>query len=193
MSDKLAVLTDVERRLAKIATVDEAKSIRDQAEAIRIYAKNAGKGLVIQNQAALIKIQAERRAGELLSTMDRAKRGKPNGNGLPKPPTMGDLGIKPMQAHRWQTMALVSRERVSALESEATAAAKELTSASVYSIGNKYKKGEKVAEPFHWMVALGELRELIEKKIAPWPADAKTLVPKALRDLAEILEGESSD
>ena len=66
--DKLVVLTAIERRLATIETVDEAKAIRDQAEAIRVYAKGARKGLDIQNRACGIKLLSERRAGELLAT-----------------------------------------------------------------------------------------------------------------------------
>jgi hypothetical protein len=79
MTDKIAILSDVERRLATVQTVDEAKDIRDKAEAIRIYAKSAKKGLAIQNRAACIKILAERRAGELL----RERQLKPGPKAIP--------------------------------------------------------------------------------------------------------------
>ena len=48
--------------------MDEAKKIRDKAEAVRTYAKLAG-DLDMQNMAAEIRIRAERRAGELLVGM----------------------------------------------------------------------------------------------------------------------------
>ena len=70
--DKLVVLTEVERRLAEIRTVDEAKHIRDMAEGARVYARSAQLGLEIQNHAAFVKLQAERKAGDLLAKMPRA-------------------------------------------------------------------------------------------------------------------------
>ena len=68
--NKLAVLSEVEKMLASVQTIDEAKSIRDQAEAIRVYAKSSKKGLGIQNRAAAIKIFAEQRAGELIAKIE---------------------------------------------------------------------------------------------------------------------------
>jgi hypothetical protein len=53
------------RALAEAKTVDEAKDIRDKAEAMRVYARQANnKGLEID--AAEIRISAERRLGELI-------------------------------------------------------------------------------------------------------------------------------
>ncbi len=59
--------------MSRARTVGEAKAIRDQAEAIRVYTKSARKGLAVQNRAAAIKIFAERRAGELLAKLPRLK------------------------------------------------------------------------------------------------------------------------
>lgn len=132
MSSKLTVLSDVERRLAAVRTVDEAKSIRDQAEAIRVYAKSARKGLVVQNQAALVKIQAERRAGELLAVVER-KQGK-NGNGLRS--TMERSGIAPVIGHRWQKMATVPESQLRRLAALCTEREQELSSAAVYGLAN---------------------------------------------------------
>ncbi len=48
-------------------------------------------------------------------------------------------------------------------------------------------------EPFHWLNAIGDLKELIEREIADWPEDARVLVPGALRGLAEALELRNGD
>jgi hypothetical protein len=58
------------KAIASAYRVDEAKKIRDKAEAVRTYAKLAG-DLDMQNMAAEIRIRAERRAGQLLSDMEK--------------------------------------------------------------------------------------------------------------------------
>jgi hypothetical protein len=127
MTDKIAILTDVDRRLATVQTVDEAKDIRDKAEAIRIYAKSAKKGLAIQNRAACIKILAERRAGELLKAVERAQ-GK-DGKGLRV--TLTQSEISEPTGRRWQTIARVPEEKIRSLEAELTETEQELTSAYI--------------------------------------------------------------
>jgi N6-adenosine-specific RNA methylase IME4 len=123
--NKIAVLSSVERRLASVQTVDEAKEIRDQAEAIRVYAKSARKGLAVQNRAAAIKILAEQRAGALLKEVPR-EQGKKGADGLRN--MLLRSGIDPMAATRWQAMSAVPEEKVREMEAELTAAGKELTS-----------------------------------------------------------------
>jgi hypothetical protein len=58
------------KAIAAAHRVDEAKKIRDKAEAVRTYAKLAG-DLDMQNMAAEIRIRAERRAGQLLLEMEK--------------------------------------------------------------------------------------------------------------------------
>jgi hypothetical protein len=57
--------------LEQARTVDEVKHIRDQAEALRLYAKQAGESLELQNQFGELKLVAERKAGKLLSAMEK--------------------------------------------------------------------------------------------------------------------------
>ncbi len=142
MTDKLAILSQVERRLAAIETVDEAKAVRDQARALEVYAKSAQKGLAIQNRAAAIKILAECRAGALLQAMPRAQ-GK-TGEGLR--PLLDEVGITPGVAGRWQAMAPLAGQ-VRELEAEQTAAGKELTSTLVYQLARDNGGGDPEPRP----------------------------------------------
>jgi N6-adenosine-specific RNA methylase IME4 len=130
MTDKIAVLADIDRRLAAIQTVDEAKAIRDQAEAIRIYAKSARKGLFVQNRAATVKLLAERRAGELLAQVERSKNRKRGDAGILA--DIAKIGIGTRSAYHWQTLATIPEAEIRKREAEYNDAHKELTSSALY-------------------------------------------------------------
>jgi hypothetical protein len=101
------------RALAAASQVDEAKDIRDRAEAIRAYARQAG-NLELEQQAMKIRLHAERRAGELLK--EAAANGQRDGGKggdrksrssatTVKPAKLKDLGITKDQSSKWQKMA----------------------------------------------------------------------------------------
>jgi hypothetical protein len=105
------------KAIAAAHRVDEVKHIRDKAEAVRVYAKQAG-DFELQNKAAEIRILAERRAGELLA--DMAKNPGTRGTGRPRkdgtkversskttayPPRLDDIGITKDQSSKWQRLA----------------------------------------------------------------------------------------
>jgi hypothetical protein len=96
------------RALAAAHRVDEVKAIRDKAEAVRVYAKQAG-DFELQNQAAEIRIRAERRAGELLGDMQTNGERQAKERGRPKkvssPTTLPKLGITRDQSSKWQRLA----------------------------------------------------------------------------------------
>lgn len=86
---------------------------RSKAEALRIYLKQQDGSLTMQNQAAEIKLRAERQAGKLLSDVPRKPR---IDNITPKSQdvtsenhtyqkTLEENGINRMTAHRWQMVA----------------------------------------------------------------------------------------
>jgi len=67
MTNELIILGNWEKAKQAISIckdIDELKAIRDKAEALRAYAKQAGEGLIMQNNIADIKLRAERRIGE---------------------------------------------------------------------------------------------------------------------------------
>lgn len=105
------------KALAAASRVDEAKKIRDRAEAVRVYATQA-RDYELQNRAATIRLLAERRAGQLLADMEKNPgtrgAGRPAKHGTTKgrysrvtaqPPTLGELNISKAQSSKWQRLA----------------------------------------------------------------------------------------
>ncbi|MFZ1936433.1 MAG: MT-A70 family methyltransferase [Thermoguttaceae bacterium] len=70
--NEIAVLTNVERMLAKATTIDKIKHIRDTAEAARLYSKKIGLSHEITVHAAVIKVRAQRKMGQVLRTTNLA-------------------------------------------------------------------------------------------------------------------------
>jgi hypothetical protein len=112
--DVLTRLGAAAKALAGANTLDEVKRVRDMAEAARTYARAAGMGLEIQNDAAEIKVLAERKAGEILAGMRASgelRAGQPskgkNGD------TLSQLEISRQQSSRWQKVAAVPEKTLS--------------------------------------------------------------------------------
>ena len=104
------------RAIAEAHAVDEVKDLRDKAAALQAYARMAG-NFDAEKRCAEIRLRAERRAGELLAAMDKAKGGRPS-----KTPaategvsTLKDLGISEKQSSTWQRLAAVPRDRFETL------------------------------------------------------------------------------
>lgn len=99
-------LQKAQQVLERVQTLGEVKTIRDQAEAALIQAKNASWGFGLQNDAAELKLRAERKAGEFLIGLKLRggdRKSNPNNARL----KLGDLGINYDQSARWQKLAKV--------------------------------------------------------------------------------------
>ena len=93
----LAKFDQAIRAIERARSVDEVKDIRDKAEAARAYAAQAGVSLQGQNMLAEIKLRAERKAGELLASMEKHKGGRPKTGNIVEPVSearLDELGIK---------------------------------------------------------------------------------------------------
>jgi hypothetical protein len=118
------VLANYERTraaLERCATVDEAKRIKDQADALRVYGRQANDS-DLERWAAEIKVRAMRRIGEISATLEKAKAGTKKGgsrggsyesprNGLSKETTLKNAGLSKQAAHRCEQIAAIP-ERV---------------------------------------------------------------------------------
>jgi hypothetical protein len=126
----LAQLSAARQALAAATTVPDLKLLRDQAQTIQDYVRRQHLGLEQQNEAAEIKIQCERRLGDLLKATVRHEGGRPNGNdalpfrGLPE-------GVSKMQSHRWQVVASVPAAAFEAWLVRTREAGEELTTAGL--------------------------------------------------------------
>lgn len=132
--------------LIEAHSIDDVKEIRDKAEALRQYAKQAGESLENQNMIAEIKLRAERRAGELLREMQKNEGGRPtkktSNTVLPvlDAPTLDDLGITKMQSSRFQAIAAIPEPVFEAQILETKAANMELTTASMLRVAQELRR-----------------------------------------------------
>lgn len=97
--------------LAEARTLGEVKKIRDVAEAARTYAKAAHKTREILNYAGEIKLLAERKAGEILTGLERGKTGPKLAASLAGNSdyrrTLQETGTPERTARFWQRIAKI--------------------------------------------------------------------------------------
>jgi N6-adenosine-specific RNA methylase IME4 len=146
--EKLSIARNM---LAEAKSLDDILNIRDFAEAARVYAQAAKLGLENQNEAAEVKIRAERKAGEMLARMPKAQ-GKRTDlvtscDEVDDEPTLSDLGIERMQSSRWQTIASLPEDVFEEYIQEVKAEGKELTSAGLVRVAKFESASNKIDAP----------------------------------------------
>jgi DNA modification methylase len=131
-----ARLTQLKVAIESATDVRDVKDIRDKAEALRGYAKQAGYGLQIQNSVCEVKIMAERRAGKLLARMVR-----PGNPQLYDDVTirLQELGITRNKSSQWQLMATVPKHMFQAWVKETKENGHELTSSGLLRLADSLR------------------------------------------------------
>lgn len=130
--------------LAEAHRVDEVKDIRDKAEAMAAYARQA-KDQELILWATEIKVRAERKAGELLAQASAAgelansstggklgmqrRFGKSPNDGETYPPTLADIGVSDHDSSRWKRLAAMSEEHFETAVATAKDTAGQVTTA----------------------------------------------------------------
>jgi N6-adenosine-specific RNA methylase IME4 len=108
MSQALITVDAALQALASATTPDELINLANQAAALQLYARPAKLGMAAQNRCAELRLRAERKLGELLTTTPRL-HGRPKSvpaqNTLPR---LSDLGVRDRKlSHRAQSIAAV--------------------------------------------------------------------------------------
>jgi hypothetical protein len=193
-SDESTVLTHFDRarrELELAATIDEVKKIRDQAEALRLYARQSRLSLEMQNRCAEIRIRSERRAGEMLRERDRHPPGpskQDRSHDGTQPPRLEDLGITKNQSSRWQLIASIPEEQFENRVDSLKTNGKELTSTEILSFAGylqrerdrqdrRHQAAEeavKVQPDERIRIFHGDFRDVLNEEIVP--TDSVSLV-----------------
>lgn len=142
--------------LAEAHRVDEVKDIRDKAEAMAAYARQAKDSELIQ-YATEIKVRAERRCGELLrvnvataserGAMGAATRwsGKSN-ESTSHPQTLSGMGLTKDESSRYQQLAAMPDDHFETAVATAKATAGEVTTAFMLREAAKSRPSKKLTK-----------------------------------------------
>lgn len=130
---EIMLLGRAREALAEARTLDEVRTIRDKAEAVRCYARSAKLGLDIQNYAAEVRLRAERKAGVLLREL-RLHGGDRKSSSIDRNLKLADLGIDRHESSRWQVTSTLPEKDFNSYVGECTSARRELTAAGVLRI-----------------------------------------------------------
>jgi hypothetical protein len=118
--------------LQQAVEIDEVKDIRDKAQAMAAYAKQANDTKLIE-WATEIKVRAERKAGQMLAEMPK-NEGELNNSSWSHAATttkLSDIGINKSQSSRWQKLAAVPDDQFEQSIAAAKEVAGEITTAAM--------------------------------------------------------------
>jgi hypothetical protein len=123
-NNNISVYENAKYWVAQYESVDDLKDYLDKASVIEQYAKRAN-DYELEINAGKARVRAERRCGELLKEIDKAKggeqyHGQSTGNTVvPVTPTLDDMGLSKNQSSKYQQLANVpEKEFEEALNAE---------------------------------------------------------------------------
>jgi len=117
--------------LAAAVKVDEVKDIRDKAQAMSAYARQA-KDTELVEWATEIKVRAERRAGQMLAEMPKNLGAATRSHDVTSSPkTLSELNISKNESSRWQKLAAVTDKQFEHAVAAAKEVAGEVTTAAM--------------------------------------------------------------
>lgn len=193
----LACIDRAEQALEQASTIDVVKGIRDQAEALRLYARQAQRSFEIQNRCAEIKLLAERKAGLMLIEQDKNKGAAAPAEVGEDIPRLKDLGISYSQSSRWQAIAGIPSENFEQRLESLKRGGKEITTteflrlAKRLAVPDKPRKDEgsveeKVSQEFR--LATDALRKAITSaRSSGWQETSRAAALALVKSLAALI------
>lgn len=140
-SPRLLRLADGCRMLAEARTIEEVKAIRDVAQMMIYAVRELKLSTQAQNDAAEIKVRAERRIGGMLAEMPK-HNGDPRSHDATR---LSDLGIDKHESSRCQQIATVPDAAFEAHISKERQARKEITTSGILKLARALSQPGKVA------------------------------------------------
>jgi len=138
----IATLEQACKWLSEVKSIEEALSFRDQVEAVRHYRQVSGHAIEACNEAAEIKVRAERRIGELLEKQLNHDGGRPRKNpdresGFTK---LADVGVSYKQSERFQAIASIPEAQFEAHLAERKEAGEQITTAETVRLAKSSRR-----------------------------------------------------
>ena len=129
-------------------TIDDVKGIRDQAEALRQYARQSRLSIEDINRIAEIKLRAERRGGELVAEIERWQGRRTDleetsGHDGPKltlRDQVEEAGLSMTTAKRWQMLSELPEQIFDRQIAETVSAGGELTTSAMLRTVQEYRR-----------------------------------------------------
>ena len=189
-SNTLARISAAKTALLQASTFEDVLDIRDKAASIQVYVRAAGEGLEVQNQAAEIRLRAERRAGEMLAAMADAgtlSKGKCN--------TLSHLSITRIQSSRWQMEAKLSESVFESIVESCKATQRELTQSLLLAESRKLsspdakKTNRKISKKVKLLDLIAEFRQCIAKYAEEFGTENRQSFIAVLKSELSAMEG----
>lgn len=189
------------RALERAETVQECKSIRDSAEAFRVYANQAGLSLEARNMCTILKLKAERKAGRILIDMEERGELAHGTRSVRKKEAgvlcLGDLGVSSQFARIWEKMARVPDEAFEDTLTTAVDSGEMLSRAHVARTARRIGvrgllvPGFDPVPPVDWNQR--SLERLLRSVCFKWPARDRSDFSAALRTIANEIDKSVAD
>jgi hypothetical protein len=140
-SSSLISLADARLALAQATDVAAVATLVDRLEVVRLAARKARLSLAAQNDWATLKLEAERKAGGMLTELRRAgelRAGRPN-NADNVAAFLSGFGISQHQSSRWQRLSSVPEDAFRAWLEQMTESGAEVTEVGLTGVAARLK------------------------------------------------------
>ena len=138
-SSCLDQINEVAKKLSHATNLDQLKRLRDRAEYLRTLTVKRELGIEVHNDAAEIKLRAERKLGGRLSEMKL--RGGDRRSHRKGQVSLRELGIDKNQSARWQQEASVPDELFTDYLARTRTHGQEISSAALLRLAKKIRQG----------------------------------------------------